>query len=322
MTNIQVSYSKSQSQLVSDAVHDFYTGFNEASSFENLAESSGLISSLIALKRTVDNKATQEAIERQILTRNQTLSRFRKASQKRLLRRFATLTSGSYLFYSFAIAPLISDMSAVKKSLRVFNKLVDARQRSAGKVVSTHKRQSGTIRYLAAPPGGEGSSYQDGCLSYLLQGRKATRTVTVRGTMGQKYEFSLFKRLAFMIDRFGATGPLDLAWEFVPYSFISDWFLDVRNITDRIDNAITGDTKKIIDVCLSEKTECTSVQALASLYPYDIGQAGTVLCQSSLSQYHRNPVLDYNIVGQAGRFGKKQASLLAALLHQKMANRR
>jgi len=40
------------------------------------------------------------------------------------------------------------------------------------------------------------------------------------------------------------------------------------------------------------------------------------------SYYRRDPVIDYNIVGLSGKFGKKQASLLAALLYQLIANLR
>jgi hypothetical protein len=126
--------------------------------------------------------------------------------------------------------------------------------------------------------------------------------------------------LAYLIDRFGLSGPATTAWELVPLSFVVDWFVDLRNVTDRLDNALTGGSKQIIDVCISEKVYAKTIGTIQSYGPYVINQAGSVMAESEWHLYTRNPVTDFNKVRFAGRFGKKQASLSAALIYSKVAN--
>jgi hypothetical protein len=123
-----------------------------------------------------------------------------------------------------------------------------------------------------------------------------------------------------MMSRFGVTGPASFAWEVIPFSFVVDWFLDLRSITNSLDNLLTGSQKKIVDICLSDKIRFTDVATLQS--GYNPSTQGNEMGRVVNSVYTRNPVTSYNKVGLAGRFGKKQASLTAALLYQTVANMR
>lgn len=167
----------------------------------------------------------------------------------------------------------------------------------------------------------EGSQYDDGSARWVLTSdTPPRRTCTVRGYRTQKFNTASFRELDYLMGRFGATGPTALGWELIPFSFVLDWFVDLRNITDRLDNLLTGNQKRILDVCLSEVYQAKASAKLNVTGNYTSSNNGMELCTDIVRHYHRNPVLDYNIVRGSGRFGKKQASLLAALLHQMMAN--
>jgi hypothetical protein len=191
---------------------------------------------------------------------------------------------------------------------------------SAGKVVSTHQSCGGRVAYSDGMGGSLGTNYDNGFGHMSLKTQVCKRIVTVRGYRTQRYNTRVFKQLDYLMSRFVTTGPASLAWEFVPYSFVVDWFIDLRAITDKLDNLLTGNSKDIIDICISDKIECKSDMSLRSNGNYVIGNAGQLLSSSQLKYYSRNPVNSYNKVGFAGRFGKNQAALLGALVHQKVAN--
>jgi hypothetical protein len=167
-----------------------------------------------------------------------------------------------------------------------------------------------------------GSPWNEGNVDHRIYSLISPRlTCTVRGVQSSSYNLTVFKQLDYYMKTFGSSGPATLAWEFVPFSFILDWFVDLRTITDRLDNLLTGHSKSIKDVCISEKYSVVEeIDVNFTNAVYSSPQTGFTLQKSELSYYHREPVSTYETVGWSGRFGKKQVSLLGALLHQKMAN--
>jgi hypothetical protein len=124
-----------------------------------------------------------------------------------------------------------------------------------------------------------------------------------------------------MLKRFGSSGPFTLGWELIPFSFVLDWFVDLRSITDRLDNLVTGNSKSIIDVSFSEKFDVVgSYLVRRTMSGYAPGQPDSVLAFTRMKYYRRIPVTSWPTVGLSGRFGKKQLALSGALLHQKVAN--
>jgi hypothetical protein len=195
-----------------------------------------------------------------------------------------------------------------------------ARQ-SAGKVVSIHRSCSGRIIYLSDLGVELGSSYDLPYFHQSLRTDVCKMVATVRGYRSVQYSSKLFSQLDYMMSRFGVTGPASLAWELVPFSFVVDWFVDLRGITDRLDNLLTGNTKKILDICLSEKLDMTGKTSVRNYGGYTSSNDGEVIQETQLKYYHRSLGVAPSIVAPSGRFGKKQASLLAALLYQQVANR-
>jgi len=312
--------------LVRDTVDAFYST-NKVDNLLNIVEAPQLVSSLAAMLATL--RSVRQRILRDGLlkswqgllnnwsaaTRRQKLSRYGRAGRD---------ASGKYLEYSFGIAPLISDMSKMQRELKTLqSKIRDELKKQSGRLVSVHRSCGYEFSYLNGS--GAKTSYLYIAPQYLkfigTQDTKESRRVcTVRGYQSPKYETSAFRQLDYMISKFGVTGPASFAWEVIPFSFVVDWFLDLRAITNGLDNLLTGSTKNIIDICLSDKFKWTDTAYLN--VNNTVSTDGNVMGTIVNTVYTRNPVTSYKKVGLSGRFGKKQASLTAALLYQTIANLR
>jgi hypothetical protein len=122
-----------------------------------------------------------------------------------------------------------------------------------------------------------------------------------------------------MCDKFGTSGPASLAWELVPFSFVLDWFVDLRGVFNLLDNALTGNRKKVVDVSFSQKFDLTLREIFHPASPYASGQDGTTTATHRVRYYHRE-IPTVSLIGLSGRFGKKQALLTLSLLHQLVPN--
>jgi len=285
-----------------------------------------LISSLNELKNTVNRvmiPISRDGLLKTLSNAYKTLGRDRVKRNLARFSRAGKAASGLYLMYSFGIAPLFSDMRKMESVLRDTKSGLDKHLRKRKKaLVSVHRQCGYTFSYID-PVGGHDISYLDvGSLRFRarLSGDKNRRTCTVRGYRDVDYDSAAFKRLDYAVSRFGVTGPASFVWELIPFSFVVDWFLDLRHITNTLDNLLTGNSKRIVDICVSDKYQITESGYLNS--GYNPTTQGRLMCTVTTNQYTRNPVTSYNKIGVSGRFGKKQASLTAALLYQKVANLR
>ena len=153
-----------------------------------------------------------------------------------------------------------------------------------------------------------------------------TRIATVRGIRETSYGTELFTTLDYLGRRFLSAGPASALWEKIPYSFVADWFVNLSPVIDSLDNTLTGGSNRVIDRCVSEKYGCqiqhkyNSVENATDRRIMSVD--GFTWGLVSLQHYHRNPYLPGLHPVGSGRFGKKQASLLAALLHQIVAKLR
>lgn len=335
--DIAIRYPRIRDRLIADAVHDFYST-NQADNLVNGIEAPELVHSLTSLKQTLGNvshlrQAFRAGLILEKLNRRSrsTKSMINLAKRNKRVRNIALLhglkavkqgnsdVSNLYLAYSFGIAPLIRDMKTVHNALRTLRRDMRAALKSSGKEVSIHRSDFGSIRFEL---GGvdKGSKVQVDNILWTLQASKVLRTCTVRGVRENRYNLKAFAEMDYLISRFVATGPASLGWELTPFSFVVDWFVDLRNITDRLDNLLTGRYKKIRDVCISEKSEYKCFGHLNQLGYEVVEDNGAIMYDKRYSQYHREPITDYNIVASSGRFGKHQALLLGALVHQKVTS--
>jgi hypothetical protein len=97
----------------------------------------------------------------------------------------------------------------------------------------------------------------------------------------------------------------------------------LSDVLNRLDNALTGNRKHVQSACISRKW-----RALCPVYKLQYRanltdtRDTTQIALVELSQYHRQAVATNLTIGAANRFGKKQASILAALVTNIGANLR
>jgi len=321
-----VTPNTSQDALVRDTVDAFYS-VNQVDNLLNIVEAPELVESLASMLGSL-HRVRSYILKHGLLTGVRELrSRWSALTLKRKLGRFGRRgrdASSLYLMYSFGIAPLLSDMSKMQRQVKTLrSRLRSELGKQSDRLVSVHRSCGYAFSYI------NGSGNKVGFLDnvpYNLRFKGtfdegvSRRVCTVRGIQSPHYTVAAFRQLDYMMSRFGVTGPASFAWEVIPFSFVVDWFLDLRSITNSLDNLLTGSQKKIVDICMSDKIRFTDVATLNS--GYNPSTQGNEMGRVVNTVYTRNPVTSYTKVGLAGRFGKKQASLTAALLYQTVANMR
>jgi hypothetical protein len=239
----------------------------------------------------------------------------------REVRKVLRSASGAFLAWKFGIGPIISDMLSIHKfipkirdALRRHTEQADIRASSASIGNAVFNDSETNVAFL--------NGYK--CSRGSYQGRVLVKP-TVRYVLVVrpriKYDNELFKKLDFFVSRF-ATSPADLAWEKVPFSFVVDWFVDLRGVLRAIDKSIGFNPFEIksftrsytykleADGFYDHYNSCNGDNILAA-------KVGTVTC----SHYERSVVTDsVNLPVLLPRFGKNQAAISAALITQKLSS--
>lgn len=279
-------YPRSVEQQISAALVAFYNE-NEVDSLLNIVESPQLPSSLQSLYKTANTDGVRRAL---------------------------SLVSSGYLAYSFGIAPLLSDMSKLAKAAKTLRSDLSKAISASGKEVTIRNtvRATGTAYKVNA-----NSPY------HQLEGMAfGDRTVSVRGTRGPAYSPNKMGQLMVALKRFGSPGPASFVWERIPFSFVLDWFMDTKLLFAQLDNLSTGNQKVVSNIMVTERSWLSSKMIHQSSYPYAIPGNGETVASSSKSRYERKIYSGRPpLVTWSNRFGKKQASLTAALLYQLVASR-
>jgi hypothetical protein len=301
---VTVSFPKTANQLLVQAMSSFRS-INQTDNLLNLVEAS-------QLKQGVGNVFD-------------ILRRFKKKGRSKSGVIRASDFSNQYLFYSFGLAPLISDIQKINRGIKTLKSDLDRLIRDYNKPSSAIARCSGS---LVKNPLFSASGYSiDGNTGWWhlspSQTGPITRLVGVKGRRNVEYQSDAFKKLHYVISRYVATGPASFAWERIPFSFVFDWFVDLSSIITAIDNALTGFSQSIDDCWVSEKWSYLSpvtFHGVTSGWATNCeGQQQALMTASYYNRSYLTPTIQPVL---SDRFGKKQASLLAALLHQYVANLR
>jgi hypothetical protein len=245
------------------------------------------------------------------------------------VRRLGGFLSGGYLYYSFGIAPVLSDMRKVSKLLDTYVKDAKRAAETAGKDVSVRRSVEGSYAAFAT----QGASVPDGGFAFSpLQGGYWNGTIksssltpkmtcNIRGIRDHKYMTETFQSLDNLIRKFGGVGPATFAWERIPFSFVLDWFVDCSGALNALDNLLTGNTKKIKGACISRKWEAhVAVNKIQRIVGETDSNDGSEIAECILSHYSRHSVEPSIVPVINNRFGKKQASITAALVGSYAAN--
>lgn len=287
--------------MVQAALRRFYYEDSEANGFETLIESHKMWPSM-----------KKAMIALRSLTGTMTNRRF--------FYRVGKFASGSFLFYSFAIAPLLRDMVAARDQIQDFQNKLESWLAKKNKPRRYSVTSKGTLAYDRGAP--YTPSGYNTCWQASYGGETCEKRVVLVGQTDLPFANKLLQALQFTVESLGAAGPATLAWEFVPFSFVFDWFVDTSSYLGYLDNALTGYRKKILACSESIKY---GVQEETRWEPgfdaYDTPKLDRkTFSTSTVSYYHREPISADPLIGWSGRFGKKQLALSAALCYQIVAN--
>jgi len=231
------------------------------------------------------------------------------------LRRVISTASGGYLAWKFGVSPILQDMIAIHKYAGRMSR--DLKKHSEG---ASHR----ITRSAVIPIAFDSSPTVDGVYNNIKWGERThlgsvLKTPTVRYVLVAKPRSvsSAVNRLDFFTSRFSSS-PASLAWELVPFSFVLDWFVDLRGTLRAVDEAVGGIPYEIINF-----TRSFSYELAANVdHTYRNTCDGSQLSKSNVGQvryihYERIPVSTTTTKALwKPRFGKNQAAISAALIGQ------
>ncbi|DAD49919.1 TPA_asm: maturation protein, partial [ssRNA phage ESO001] len=320
-TGLDLVFPTSVSSLKAQAMHAFLNR-NQVDNLLNAVESHQVVSSVTQLGELV--RRMRKGGSASALQMMSGSGKFRNVIE-RLDRIKALDISNLYLMWQFGFAPLISDMRKITKAVKTLKVDIDRAIATQDKPYTTVARTYGEVVIKTtgpyAPPGySPDPNPLDGTIwhsrNYYL--KRPYRLVGVRGKNSSTYNSDVFKTLKYLIDRFVSAGPASLVWERIPYSFVIDWFVNLSGVIDYLDNLITG-SKDINDVWTTEGYHAI-LSVIKHKHPsWTSDSDSQVTAQNELKYYHRQPLDNSFAIVPSGRFGKKQALLSAALLHQLVA---
>jgi hypothetical protein len=194
------------------------------------------------------------------------------------------------LFYQFGLKPFVSDVSSIYKTLTSLEERIKGMLADAGKLrIKHHSQVLDTVRF---PHKGEQEVWRDSGNYHTLTAKyefvsrpRYTATLTYKldateltGLLGEVRGFIS----AMGLDRFLAT-----LWEFIPYSFAVDWFVDVGSFLDSLDRRLFGALPIMIhSYCDSIKYEYrTTVKYVAMFYTTPLCRV--VVGQHNVKRYER-----------------------------------
>jgi len=236
------------------------------------------------------------------------------------LRKVVRTASGAYLAWKFGVSPVLSDIQAVHRYLP--NLVRDVKRHAAAQA----SRYSSSAVVLAAFSQGEyQSSMQNGfkTVSYTHQGRSVS-TPVVRYVLvvkpKTKYHTAFFNAADTLASRF-ATSPASFAWEKVPFSFVVDWFVDLRGALRAADNILGSSPYEVVSFTRSYGYHLATDCYLDLYSPCNGGKlAGFRQCSLEYKHYERSIVsLGASLPSLNPRFGKNQAGISAALISQQLS---
>lgn len=240
------------------------------------------------------------------------------AANWRQLRKFIKTGSGAFLAWKFGVSPIISDMMNVHRYLP-----------KMAKDIKRHEDGDSTRFSIRASPRMSYTPYlQTSSMNGYVVWRKSsqgriTTTPEVRYVLvvkpAVKYSTKIISKIDYFMRRF-ATSPASLAWEKIPFSFVVDWFVDLRGVLRLVDKAVGFTPYNIVSFTRSHRYGVATDTFFARFSPcngntlYD-APVGT----SDYNHYERSQVSDLATLPRLdARFGKNQAGISAALILQQL----
>jgi hypothetical protein len=238
------------------------------------------------------------------------------------LRKVIRTASGSFLAWKFGVSPVFHDIMAVDRSLRVLHDKFRKHEKMQLVRSSRAVSLNATFAGIAFAP-----SNQNGFRTWTFTHTgRCTRAPALRFVLVTKpivpYSLDLFKKLDYAMRRF-ATSPASLAWELVPFSFVVDWFIDVRSALNAVDATLGHKPYEIVSFTRSLSYTLCNDTSVTRCNPCNGGTLySSPMGSTERSYYERSLVPQSGFLPHwAPRFGKNQAAISAALISQALSKR-
>jgi hypothetical protein len=233
--------------------------------------------------------------------------------------RIVKTASGSFLAWKFGVSPVLQDVMAINRHLGRLRE--DLRKHSDGEVMTVTRLAKLPCRfddtkdvrnryfgYDADEVVWRGDIFHEPMLRYVLSVKPKIQ-----------YKTELFQKLDYALSRF-ATSPASLAWELVPFSFVFDWFVDIRGALRAVDNSLGFAPYDVVNFSRSLSYNLRTEVDHTYLQTCTGGVLNKVYCGAIMyKHYERFPVsMDTNVFNWKPRFGKNQAGISAALIGQQL----
>jgi hypothetical protein len=232
------------------------------------------------------------------------------------IRKVVSTASGAFLAWKFGISPIISDIEAIQKYLPQMKKDIDRHVDGDLMRFSSSAKGTASIDTTVDAP--------DSWRRLIYQGRvnKAPliRYVLVVKPRQSKYQTDFFKKADAVLSKF-STSPASLAWEKIPFSFVADWFVDVRGALRALDNMLGQEPFIVKSFTRSYSYHVETTLDVDHLNPCDSSTAWTRgVGTAEFKHYERTLVSeDPTWITWKPRFGKNQAGISAALISQQLS---
>jgi hypothetical protein len=238
------------------------------------------------------------------------------------LRKVIKTASGGFLAWKFGVKPILQDIMAVQRSLPTLKQAINSHIKRKPHRYSAKAEQVASISL--SPYGSYYSIGGVNCLSDTWQGL-VQDAPTVRYVLVVKprasYTQDFFAKLDFALSRF-ATSPASLAWELVPYSFVVDWFVDIRGALLALDRVVNSVPYEIVAYTRSY-SYTLSTQSFLDISSPCGGAVASLKGSYEYKLYERSDASFPGILPfMKPHFGKSQAAISAALISQFLANKR
>jgi hypothetical protein len=233
------------------------------------------------------------------------------------IRKFMTTYSGGYLAWKFGISPIISDLTSIAK---YGPKLAEDMKRHGDRENERYSvLAKGKWSFNNAPiTGGLLGAYPTH--QYDPQGG-SIESPNIRYVLVVKpkhnWKSDLFKKFDFLCSRFSSS-PAELAWEKIPFSFMLDWFVDMRGVLNEINTAVGYSPFEVVSFTRSYSYHCWQSRPFKRFSPcngsvissFDVG---SVECK----HYERTLVSGLgSSLSWKPRFAENQLKITLALLTQ------
>lgn len=236
------------------------------------------------------------------------------------MRQLVKTASGSYLAWKFGVSPILQDMMAIHRYLPKLRDDIKRHGDREAQRFSSQGEMPMSFSYIDPAPYVL-NGYE--CAKWIASGR-VLKAPTVRYVLvvkpTTKYHTEFFKNLDGFMSRF-ATSPASLAWEKIPFSFVVDWFVDLRGVLRTLDNLVGFNPFTVVSFTRSYGYH---VNTDAS-YPLRTACGGGLTSgghafSSEYKHYERTLVsMGPSAPEWKVRFGKNQAGISAALISQQLS---